>query len=372
MLPEDGKSTEATDDASPVDTMTTTKQLVLTTKPTGLPVLAGPNPTFQVRTATLPPLKPGQALARVLFLSNDAGQRNFLSSSVAPARLYVPPVAVGTPMRGGLLCEVTESASPRFRPGDLAVDLLGDWAGLVVLDDASPLVVGPLAPLPGGLAPTHHLGAFGPSGLAAYAGLRLAGAAAPGHTVVVSAAAGATGSMAVQIALRVLGAGRVVGIAGSGPKCAWVRGYLGAHDCVDYTSETFAEDLAAATPGEVDVYLDCVGGPVLDAVLVRMKKGGTIAVPGAICTYNSEEPMALRNWFEIVAMSLTIKGYTYLDWLDKVPGISEELVQAAVDGKIRLDEGETIVEAPLEKQPEVWASLFSGGNKGKLITKLVE
>lgn len=351
--------------------MNTTKQLILTAKPTGLPVLTGPNPTFRLESVTLPPLKPGQALARVLFFSNDAGQRNFLSSTVASIRLYVAPVAVGTPMRGGLLCEVTESASAKFKPGDVVVHYLGDWAELVVLDDASPMVNGPLAPLPDGLGFSHYLGAFGPSGLAAYTGLCFAGGVKPGQTVVVSAAAGGTGSVAVQIALRILGAGRVVGIAGSEAKCAWVRDYLGAHACVDYQSETFAEDLAAATPGEVDVYFDCVGGNVLDAVLVRMKKGGTVAVPGAVCTYNSDEPMALRNWFEVVAMSLTLKGYTYLDWMDKVPGILEELIQAAMDGKIKLDEGETIIEAPLEKHPDIWASLFSGGNRGKLITKLV-
>ncbi|KAF3769531.1 NAD(P)-binding protein [Cryphonectria parasitica EP155] len=352
----------------------TTKQWVLAHKPTHLPILTGPNATFHLQTTTLPPLQQGQILARTRYFSNDTGLRNFIHPGATSARLYVNPVALGEPMQGGCLCQVLESAAPAFKPGDLVLCVLASWAELLVLDAASPMLQGPLPPLPAHLPPTHFLGAFGSSGLAAYTGLYFAGEAKPGQTIVISAAAGATGSMAVQIALRMVGAGRVVGIAGSDEKCAWVRDYLGAHACVNYKSATFLEDLAAATPGaEVDLYLDAVGGEVLDAVLGRMKRGGTVAVTGAICTYNSaDEPMGLRNWFQIVAMSLTVRGYTFLNWMDKVGAITEELIQAAAEGKIRLDEGETLVEAPIERQPEIWTSLFSGANKGKLVTKLME
>lgn len=246
---------------------------------------------------------------------------------------------------------------------------LGIWSEYVVLEAD---VCQPLAPLPNGLSVTHLLGAFGASGMAAYSGLYFAGEAKPGDTIVISAAAGATGSMAVQIAIHLLKAKRVVGIAGSDEKCAWVRDELGAHACVNYNSPTFREDLKAATPDEVDVYFDNVGGFVLDAVLTRVKKFGTVAVCGAVASYNSQDrPMELRNWFEVISMRITIRGFIMLDYMDKAPQMIEELIGAAVDGRIKLDHGETIVEARIEEQPEIWMRLFSGQNQGKLLTKLI-
>ncbi|KAH8670908.1 hypothetical protein BX600DRAFT_378792 [Xylariales sp. PMI_506] len=346
----------------------TTKQWVLASKPTAEPILSGPDATFKLQTATLPPLKEGQLLCQVRYFSNDTGLRNFIESTVAPERLYVPIVPVGSPMRSGIIAEVLESAAPAFKPGDLVMDFhLGTWSELVVLEAATSQ---PLAPLPADLSLTHYLGAFGASGLAAYTGLYYAGQAKPDHTVVISAAAGATGSVAIQIAAKLLGAKRVVGIAGSDAKCAWVRDELGAHACVNYKSPTFAADLAAATPDGVDVYFDNVGGAVLDEMLTHMNKDGTIAVCGAVSGYNSERPMELRNWFEVVSSRLTFKGFIMLDYLDKVPAILAELIGAAADGRLKLQSGETIVDARIEEQPEIWMRLFSGANQGKLVTKL--
>ena len=347
----------------------TTKQWILASNPSGEPILSGPNATFKLQTATLPPLKEGQLLCKVVYFSNDTGLRNFIQSTIAPERLYVPPVPVGSPMRSGIIAEIIESAAPTFKAGDLVMDFhLGTWSEFVVLEAATSQ---PLAPLPANLPLTHYLGAFGASGLAAYTGLYFAGEAKPDHTVVISAAAGATGSMAIQIAVKLLGAKRVIGIAGSDEKCAWVRDHLGAYACVNYKSPTFVEDLKAATPDEVDMYFDNVGGHVLDAVLTRMKKHGTIAVCGAVSSYNSDEPTALRNWFELVSMRITIRGFIMLDYMDKAPQILGELIGAAADGRIKLQDSETVVEARIEDQPEMWMRLFSGGNRGKLVTKLI-
>ncbi|KAH6900583.1 hypothetical protein B0T10DRAFT_571157 [Thelonectria olida] len=350
-------------------TPTSTKQWVLVNKPTGAPVLSGPDATFELRTVELPPLKEGQILAKVKYFSNDTGLRNFIQSTVAPERFYVPTVPVGSPMRSGIIAEVVESASPTYKAGDLVMDFhLGTWSEFVILEAATSQ---PLAPLPADLALTHYLGAFGASGIAAYTGLYYAGEAKPEHTIVISAAAGATGSMAIQIAVKLLGAKRVIGIAGSDEKCAWVKDQLGAHECINYKSPTFLEDLKRATPDEVDVYFDNVGGHVLDAMLTRVKKGGHIAVCGAVSGYNSDEPMALRNWFELISMRITIRGFIMLDYMDKIPAILGELIGAAADGRIKLQDSETVVEAPIEEQPEVWMRLFSGGNQGKLLTKLI-
>ncbi|ORY58481.1 uncharacterized protein BCR38DRAFT_447422 [Pseudomassariella vexata] len=347
----------------------TTKQWLLSSKPTGAPILTGPNATFTLQTPTLPPLRENQLLCKVRYFSNDTGLRKFIQSTVAPDRFYVPIVPVGSPMRSGLIAEVVESASPSFKKGDMVVEFhQGKWSKLVILDAPSCQV---LEPLSDGLSLTHYLGAFGASGLTAWAGLHFVGQVKKEHVVVISAAAGATGSMAVQVAVRILGAKRVVGIAGSDEKCRWVCEELGAHACVNYKSPSFVQDLKAATPEEVDVYFDNVGGEVLDAMLTRMKKNGTVAVCGAVSGYNAEEPMKLRNWFEVVSMRIMIRGFIMLDYLEEVPGILKKLKAAAADGRIRLGEGETLVEARIEEQPEVWMRLFSGRNQGKLVTKLI-
>jgi NADPH-dependent curcumin reductase CurA len=345
----------------------TTKQWILTNKAAGTPTISGPNPTFTLQTVELPPLKDDQILVQVRYFSNDAGIRTFIGSTVKDHRLYLPPVPVGAPMRSGILGEVLESKSSKFKVGDMVMEFhLASWSEKVVLDTANVL---PASPLPGGLSITHYLGAFGGSGLAGYIGLLDVAGARPEHTVVVSAAAGATGSVVVQTAVRLVGAKRVVGIAGSEEKCAWVRDHLGAHACVNYKSPTFAQNLREATPDEVDVYFDNVGGAVLDAVLSRMKRHGVIAVCGAVSMYNSAEPMQLRNWFEIVSQRLTVKGFFMFDHMDKVPEAMEKLIAAAAEGRIKVDI-EDVVPATIEEVPNVWLRMYEGGNKGKSITQL--
>ncbi|KAG9254360.1 uncharacterized protein F5Z01DRAFT_102799 [Emericellopsis atlantica] len=347
---------------------TTTKQWTLANKPTGAPVLQGEDATFKLQTANLPALQDGQMLGQVQYFSNDTGLRNFIQSTVAPERFYVPTVPIGSPMRSGVIVKVIQSKSEKFQPGDLALDFhLGTWSEYIVLDAEQSQ---PLGALPPGVQPTHFLGALGASGIAAYSGLHYAAQTKPEHTVVISVAAGATGSVAVQIAAKLIGAKKVIGIAGTDAKCAWVKDTLGAHECLNYKSPTFAEDLKKATPEDVDVYFDNAGGEILDLMLTRMKKGGQVTVCGAVSQYNSDQPMALRNWFEVVSMRIQIRGFIMLDYMDKVPAILGELMGAIGEGKLVLDGGETIVEARIEEQPEIWARLFSGGNQGKSITKL--
>lgn len=346
----------------------TTKQWVVANKPTGAPVLEGADATFKLQTVTLPPIEDGQILCRVRYLSNDTGLRNFIQSTVAPERFYVPTIPLGSPMRSGVIAEVLESRSEKFAPGDMVLDFhLGAWSELVILNAADSQS---LLPLPGGLSVTHYLGAFGASGLAAYGGLYFAGEAKPEHTIVISAAAGATGNMAIQIAVNLLKAKRVIGIAGSDEKCAWVKNYLGAHECINYKAPDFEDQLKAATPDEVDVYFDNVGGQVLDAMLTRLKKHGNIAVCGAVGSYNSDQPMTLKNWFEVISGRYNIRGFIMLDYLDKAPAIIAELVGAVADGRIKLADAETIVKARIEEHPEIWMRLFDGKNQGKLVTEL--
>ena len=348
---------------------TSTQQWVLANPTPGLPTYSGDSATFRLETAPLPALAPGQVLCRARYFANDAGQRGFIATSIAPERYYITPVAAGQAMRAGCVADVVASTSEAHKVGDTVATLhLGTWSTYFVLDAADAQVV---ASLPGGLPVTHYLGVFGGSGLAAYTGVKYAAEAKPSDTVVVSAAAGATGSLAVQIALRLVGCKRVVGIAGSDEKCAWVRDVLGAHACVNYKSPTFLADLKAATPEDVDVYFDNVGGAVLDAVLTRMKTHGRVAVCGSVSSYNTDEPTQLRNWFEVINSRIQIRGFILLDWADKIPAILQELIGAAADGRLLLpDSSETVVEVDIEGVPEVWLRLFSGGSQGKLVTKL--
>ncbi|KAJ3527941.1 hypothetical protein NM208_g10457 [Fusarium decemcellulare] len=346
----------------------TTKQWILSAKPVGTPTTSGPNPTFTLQTVRLPPLSDDQILVKVLYFSNDAGIRTFIGCTVDDSRLYVPPVQVETPMRAGIIGEVLESKSSKFNPGDLITEFhLSTWSERVVLDAGH---VRPVAPLPAGLSITHYLGAFGGSGLTAHIGLLHVAQAKPEHTIVVSAAAGATGSMVIQVAVKLLGAKRVVGIAGSDEKCAWVRDHLGATACVNYKSPTFIQDLKDATPDEVDVFFDNVGGAVLDGVLTRMKRYGTVAVCGAVSTYNSDEPMRLHNWFEVVSQRLNVKGFFTFDYMDLVPAALKEIIAAAAEGRIKVDI-EDVVPATIEEIPNVWINVYNGANKGKSITKLI-
>ncbi|KAI9151915.1 Prostaglandin reductase 1 [Paramyrothecium foliicola] len=346
----------------------TAKQWVLASKAAGTPILSGPDATFKLQTTELPPVQTGQILVKVIYYSNDAGIRTYISCTVDTERMYVPPVDIGNPMRSGIIGEVLESKSDKFKVGDLAMELHhGTWSDYIILDGEGAL---PIAPLPANLSITHYLGAFGGSGLAGYFGLLEVGEAKPEHTVVISAAAGATGSVTIQTAVKLLGAKRVVGIAGGAEKCNWVRDHLGAHACVDYKSPTFVKDLKAATPDEVDVFFDNVGGPVLDSVLTRMKRYGTIVICGAVSIYNSDEPMALKNWFEVISQRLTIKGFFMFDYMDKVPKAMEVLIKAAAEGRIKVDI-EDIMDATIEEVPNAWLRMYTGGNRGKSVTKLL-
>ena len=224
---------------------------------------------------------------------------------------------------------------------------------------------------------TQFLGALGlTGGMTAWYGIHEVVKARPGDAVVVSGAAGATGSMVVQIAKHVIGCRRVVGIAGGAAKCKWVTEYLGADACVDYKSPAFVEELVRETDGFVEVYFDNVGGEILDLMLTRVKCYGRVAACGAVAEYNKDAATTgygIRNWFEIISNRIEVRGFISFDFLGK--GSEEamrEMVRAVREGKIKVDVGnETVVETGFEGVPATWMKLFEGGNRGKLITKLV-
>ena len=345
-----------------------TRQWLLTNKPIGLPQLSGPNQTFTLKTVPLPALQDNQVLVKTLYISNDPAQRGWIAADIDPERLYAPPVPQDGVMRAQAVAQVLESKSSRYNKGDKVLTVTG-WAEYSVQNakDCQPCEEIP------GLSVTHYLGAFGTTGLTAYYGTKIIARVGQGDTVVVSGAAGATGSMVVQIAKHLLGCKKVVGMAGTDDKCKWVES-LGADVCLNYKKPSFKDDLIKATDGYVEVYFDNVGGEILDLMWTRMKKGGRIAACGAITDYNRSEKSGLKNWYEVISNRIEIKGFIIFDFLasGKGPEAIKELVTAAKEGRIKVgEENETVVDAKFEDIPKTWMLVFEGANTGKLVTRLV-
>ncbi|KAF1345718.1 hypothetical protein BDV97DRAFT_384605 [Delphinella strobiligena] len=311
--------------------------------------------------------KENQVLAKTLYLSNGPAQRGWIQKGVNPARLYVPPVEQDAPMGAYGIAEVIESTSSKFPKGSLITGKV-NWSEHKVFNEAE---CNPIRKVDD-LSETHFLGALGLIGVTAWWGLHVVRTNADDKTVVVSGAAGATGSMVVQIAKHILGVKRVVGISGSDDKCKWVE-TLGADVCLNYKSPSFKKDLKAATEGFVEVYFDNVGGEILDLMLGRMARFGRIAACGAISGYNNHsEPYGIKSWSEIITQRIEIKGFICLDAGAQMPKIIEDLTQAYKDGKIQIGaENETIIAGGFEDIPKTWLKLFSGANTGKLVTKIV-
>ncbi|KAF2126149.1 NAD(P)-binding protein [Dothidotthia symphoricarpi CBS 119687] len=346
-----------------------TRQWILSNPPKADPVLEGSDPTFSLQNTTLPTLGSDQVLVKTLYISNDPAQRGWIQLGVDPERLYVPPVQKGDVMRAFAVAEVVESNADSLKKGQLVIGSLG-WTEYAVVGakEVRPVQADESA----GMRPTHFLGSLGATGLTAYYGLVDVAQATADDVVVVSGAAGATGNMVVQIAKHLVGCKRVIGIAGGEKKCKWVES-LGADVCVDYKSPTFKEDLKKATEGFVDVYFDNVGGEILELMLARIKKHGRVAACGSISTYNSDGGNGIRNWFEIIANRIQVRGFIVIDAFEsgKAGPFIQTLVQGVKDGKIKIGpESETLVPTSFEDVPKTWTMLFSGGNTGKLITEL--
>ncbi|KAF6839362.1 quinone oxidoreductase [Colletotrichum plurivorum] len=346
---------------------TKAKQWILREKPRGEPVLHGDNPTFQLREVPLPALTKGQLLLRILYFGNDPAQRNFISPAIPPERHYTTPAQVGDVMRATGIAEFLLSESPDVPVGSLVLGETG-WADFAVADAAGFTVV---KDLEGGLSVTHFLGALGISGFTAYYALTQVVKARREDAVVVSGAAGSVGMMAVQVAKKMIGCRKVIGIAGTDEKCRRVE-KLGADVCLNYKSASFKEHLTKETEGFVEIYFDNVGGEILDLMLTRMAKFGRVAVCGSISNYNREDAVGIKNFMDVVAMRIQIQGIIMADWIENLPMVAGIYIDERKKGNIIIDENcETVVETAFEDIPRTWMMLFSGGNTGKLVTKLV-
>lgn len=326
-------------------------RIVLRERPVGL-VRAG---DFTFDTAPLPELADGDVLMRTRYLGIDASVRTWLNRGEG----YLPPVEIGEPVRCSGIGEVVASRCDRFPVGTVVYGLPGWQEYAVVRDDGMATPMAPGVDLPA------MLSVLGSTGLTAYFGLTRVGEVTEGETVVVSAAAGATGSAAVQIA-TILGC-RVIGIAGSDEKCAWVR-ELGADGAINYRTEDVAGRLRELCPGRVDVYFDNVGGPILDAVLGHLAQGGRVALCGAISTYNAERrPPGPANYLNLISRRGKMQGFISLDWWGDFPEATAQLARWVDEG--RLTYRITWFDG-LDAAPDALNAMFTGANVGKIVIRL--
>jgi hypothetical protein len=301
-------------------------------------------------------LKDGEVLIRNLYLSLDPTNRGW-----AAADSYLPAVKIGDVMRGGAIGVVEESRNPAFNKGDHVSGLLG-WQEYAISNGTglAKLPNNPAIPL------TAYMGLFGHIGATAYFGLLDIGKPKPGETLVVSAAAGAVGSLVGQIG-KIKGC-RVVGIVGSEEKCRWLKDELGFDDAINYKSGNVSDALKRTCPNGIDIYFENVGGAILDAVLEHINLGARIPLCGLISQYNATEPVpGPYNFVMILIKRARLEGFIVMDYASRFDEAFAALGQWLMQGKIkyRVD----IVEG-LERAPEAINKLFEGSNQGKLVVKI--
>ncbi len=330
----------------------TNRQLRLQSRPKGL--LAPGD--LQLTESLVPELKDGQALARVKYLSIDPTMRIWMVADT-----YLPAVPIGEVMRSFGFAEIVESRHPDYKKGDRLMGLTG-LQDYVVIDAADKRSFQKVPKIPF-VSDTAFLGVLGINGVTAFFGMEIA-QAKKGETLVVSAAAGATGSIVGQIG-KIQGC-RVVGIAGSDEKCNWLTKDLGFDAAINYKHPDWKEKLIAATPNGIDIDFENVGGETMHTVLSSMNLHGRVVLCGLISGYTKEDP-GLESFGTVLVKRLRVQGFIVLDYASRFMEAATQLGQWKMFGKLK--DRETIVEG-LEKAPDAINMLFTGGNIGKLIVKI--
>jgi NADPH-dependent curcumin reductase len=316
------------------------------------------NDDLEFVTEPMPQCGDGQVLVAVDYLSLDPTNRIWMSDMDQ----YMPPVGINDPMRGGIAGLVIESKDTNLPVGTI-VSGLGEWASHIV---AAPPFVGPLA-LPEGLPLETMFGSLGGVGWTAYCGFLNICNPQPGEIVVVSAAAGAVGSLVGQIA-KIKGC-TVIGIAGGPDKCRYVTHELGFDHCIDYRNQDVGSELDRLCPDGFDMNFENVGGEIMYAVTARLRMFGRMALCGMISTYNDEGEQALAPnlWNDILMRRLRIQGFIVSDYAAQFGEASQQLAQWWREGKIKTRED---IRPGLANALAALDDLYTGGNNGKLMVKV--
>lgn len=299
---------------------------------------------------------PGESLVKVLYVSLDPAMRGWM----ADRKSYVPPVKIGEVMRALGAGRVLASQHPRFKEGDYVTGMLGVQEYAISNGERATKVDANLAPLP------VYLSTLGMPGMTAYFGILDIGQAKQGEVVVVSAAAGAVGSVVGQIA-KIKGC-RVVGIAGGPEKCRYIVDELGFDAAIDYKHHDVGKTLMEHCPDGIDVYFDNVGGEILDTVLTQIRLHARIVICGAISQYNNTAPMkGPSNYLSLLVHSARMEGLMVLDFMSRYSEAGREMAGWMAQGKLKSRED---IVTGLDTFPETFLKLFTGANNGKLILKV--
>jgi len=327
------------------------RQVLLASRPAGWVSEAD----FRIVDTPMPQPDEGQVLVRNRFLSLDPYMRMRMNDMAS----YAPNVPLGALMVGGTVGEVVESRSPRLKAGDIVGGLLGWQHYGVEVAERLRRIDSPVTPL------SIYLGALGMPGITAWVGYELVGPLQPNQTVVVSAASGAVGSVAGQIA-RLRGC-RVVGIAGGADKCRHVTSELGFDACIDYKHDDIEAALKATCPAGIDVYFENVGGRIFDLLLNRLNPFARIALCGQVSQYNETEPYAVRNLRSLLVNRVKLQGFIVSDHMPLWPAALRELTQWHQEGRLRYHE---TVAHGLDNAPGAFVAMLRGDKLGKQVVKL--
>ncbi len=332
--------------------MTRTRQWHLGAHPRGRPIADG---DLVLAEAELPDPAPGQMLLKTRWLGFDPAQKGWMEN-VAD---YVAPMAIGDVMRGSGITEVMASNGGKFAVGQLLAGSTG-WAEHLLHDGDG------LNPVDPALPPTAMLSILGTTGMTAYCGLFKIGRPVPGDTVLVSGAAGATGSIVGQLAK--LAGCRAIGIAGGAEKCDWLVREAGYDAAIDYKSADLRAQLKEQAPKGVDVIFDNVGGTILNDMLGQIATGARVVICGGISRYETGTlPAGPQNYFNLVFRRASMAGFIVIDWASEFPGIRKRLAEFVNEGRLVYRED---VQHGFENAPATLQRLFSGDNRGKQILEV--
>lgn len=331
------------------------RQWVLRQRPQGL-IQDG---DLELIETPVPDLKDAEVLVRTIYLSLDPTNRTWMNDSQG----YLPPVGLGEVMRGLTLGVVEQSKSERFKEGDIVTPLSGGWADYAVVHEQGlrPVHRAPGMPL------TANLSVLGMTGLTAYFGVTDVLKAKAGETLVISAAAGAVGSIAGQVAKQ-RGA-HVIGIAGGPEKCRWLTEELGFDAAVDYKNEDVGEALDRLAPNGIDLNFENVGGDIMIAVWNRLNVHARMAVCGLISSYNATRMPPSPNFSRIITHRLNVQGFLVLDYAPRAREMVEEMGPWLADGRIKW---KVHVDDGLEGAVTSLNRLFTGDHDGKLLVRVSE
>lgn len=329
----------------------TNRQVVLRRRPVGL---VAPE-DVELVSAPLPELADGEALLRNTYVGIDAAVRTWLNDQPG----YLPPVGLGEVIRAAGIGEVVATRCDAYAVGDVVTTLSGFQEYCVIRDDLFS------TPMPGLTDQLAIMSVYGPTGATAYFGMMDIGRPREGETVVVSAAAGATGSVAGQIA-KVHGA-RVVGIAGGPEKCRAVVESFGFDACIDYRAGDIAAALKQHCPRGVDVYFDNVDGPILDAVLGRLARNARVVLCGVISSYLDGRHPGPSNYVNLLAKTARMEGFNALDQWGRFDEAFTALRRWEQDGLLK--HRQTVYHG-VESCVDALNGLFTGANIGKMLVEV--